>query len=213
MVESIKDRSVFKELKCHSVVASATSMREGLPGLKCHLSCCLLLIQQSSAFKILRTRLKTIPTMNTSSATDNYAIRRTASGGHYAQILSHIPSIQSASQVDEASQNLDSRNGPSSINFDAHLQQFEDMQNQHRHFRVTQSQARKQSQQSQQSQQSRKPPIVPVQVRFVGPFVSFFVRNLYSELLDSFLDFFEISLSLDLAHEISYLIATEWSKR
>ncbi|OAE25279.1 hypothetical protein AXG93_4642s1000 [Marchantia polymorpha subsp. ruderalis] len=123
----------------------------------------MLLPQQSSAFKILRTRLKTIPTMNTSSATDNYAIRRTASGGHYAQILSHIPSIQSASQVDEASQNLDSRNGPSSINFDAHLQQFEDMQNQHRHFRVTQSQARKQSQQSQQSQQSRKPPIVPVQ--------------------------------------------------
>ncbi|KAG6542133.1 hypothetical protein Mapa_016485 [Marchantia paleacea] len=129
----------------------------------------MLLPQQSSAFKILRTRLKTIPT-NTAvqvqppSGSEGFgtlsAIRRTASGGPYAQILSHIPSIQSASQVDEGSQNLDSRNGPTSINFDAHLQQFEHMQHQHRLHRVTQSQSRKQS---QQSQQSRKPPIVPVQ--------------------------------------------------
>lgn len=127
----------------------------------------MLLPQQSSAFKILRTRLKTVPAqtfMNvqpsaTSSSTDFpglSAIRRTASGGPYAQILSHIPAIPTVSQAtsEDGVLSSDSGNGASGINFVTQLQQFEHMQHQHRIHRMAQSQTKK---------LSRKPPLVPIQ--------------------------------------------------
>ncbi|KAL2611614.1 hypothetical protein R1flu_023306 [Riccia fluitans] len=123
----------------------------------------MLLPQQSSAFKILRTRLKTIP-MNATllvqppSGSDGFpglsAIRRTASGGPYAQILSHIPAIPTSSQTDEGGQHLDSKNGSNSVNFDVRLQQFEHVQQQHRLFR---------GHWQSKKQPSGKPPIAPVQ--------------------------------------------------
>lgn len=85
------------------------------------------------------------------------AIRRTASGGPYAQILSHIPAIPTANQTlsEDGALGSDSSNGASGINFVTQLQQFEHMQHQHRIHRLAQSQTKK---------LSRKPPLVPIQV-------------------------------------------------
>lgn len=98
-------------------------------------------LQQSAAFKILRTRLKTVPSqtfmhMQTSLPPSEFpglsAIRRTASaGGSYSQILSHIPTLQSSSANEDGERSSDSINGPLSINFAAQLKQFEYMQHQH----------------------------------------------------------------------------------
>ncbi|KAL3696616.1 hypothetical protein R1sor_010692 [Riccia sorocarpa] len=123
----------------------------------------MLLPQRSSAFRILRTRLKTIPTNATllvhpPSGSEGFpglsAIRRTASGGPYAQILSHIPAISSGSQTDGGGPNLESKSGAISVNFDLRLQQFEHMQHQHRIYR---------GQWQAKQQHSGKPPIAPVQ--------------------------------------------------
>ncbi|KAL2610884.1 hypothetical protein R1flu_022576 [Riccia fluitans] len=104
----------------------------------------LLLPQQTSAFKILRTRLKTIPMIATlqvqpPSGPDGFtvqsSIRRTASGGPYAQIPPHTPAIASSSQTGAGGQNIDSKTGGNSVNFDLRLQQFEHMQQQHRIYR------------------------------------------------------------------------------
>ena len=94
--------------------------------------------QQSAAFKILRTRLKTVPSQTfmhipslSSSEFGLSAIRRTASAGGYPQILSHIPSIQSSSTSEDGERSSDSVNGPLGINFQAQMKQFEYMQHQH----------------------------------------------------------------------------------
>ena len=101
----------------------------------------LLRLQQSAAFKILRTRLKTVPSQTfmhmqpalpPSEVPGLSAIRRTASAGGYSQILSHIPTIQSSSTTSEdGERSSDSTNGSLGINFAAQLKQFEYMQHQH----------------------------------------------------------------------------------
>lgn len=100
----------------------------------------MLLPQQSAAFKILRTRLKTVPSqtfmhMQPSLPHTEFpglsAIRRTASAGGYSQILSHIPTIQTSSTSEDGERSSDNINGPLGINFAAQLKQFEHMQHQH----------------------------------------------------------------------------------
>lgn len=102
----------------------------------------MLLPQQSTAFKILRTRLKTVPayafTLVPSATTSEFpglsVIRRTASGSPYAQILSH------SQMSEDGDRNSDHSNGVGAINFSSKLQHFEDMQHQHRKHRQLQSQ-------------------------------------------------------------------------
>ncbi|XP_024389765.1 protein VAC14 homolog isoform X1 [Physcomitrium patens] len=100
----------------------------------------MLLPQQSAAFKMLRTRLKTVPSqtfmhMQSSLASSQFpglsAIRRSASAGGFSQRLSHIPSIQTSSTSEDSDRISDSTNGPLGINFAAQLKQFEYMQHQH----------------------------------------------------------------------------------
>lgn len=86
----------------------------------------MLLPQQSVAFKILRTRLKTVPSNNSNSE----QMKRSSSGNPYSQIL-QIP--------DDSSRNQDSGNA---INFASRLQQFGNMQYQHRMHAKSQRQSR-----------------------------------------------------------------------
>eukprot|EP00246_Nothoceros_aenigmaticus_P012377 TRINITY_DN3816_c0_g1_i1.p1 TRINITY_DN3816_c0_g1~~TRINITY_DN3816_c0_g1_i1.p1 ORF type:complete len:273 (+),score=33.36 TRINITY_DN3816_c0_g1_i1:57-821(+) len=116
----------------------------------------MLLPQQSAAFKILRTRLKTVPPYTftqapTASSSSDFsslnAIRRTASGVPYAQILT------GSQPIDDGDKNADLSNGSSGINFGQRLKQFEHMQQQHRLHRDSQS----------PTKQTKKPPLVPTQ--------------------------------------------------
>ncbi|KAL3731300.1 hypothetical protein ACJRO7_028212 [Eucalyptus globulus] len=86
----------------------------------------MLLPQQSAAFKVLRTRLKTVPSYSLSSE----QIKRTSSGNPYSQILHHMPSGSQIMEDGDISRDLGSV--PNGINFAARLQQFEQMQRQHR---------------------------------------------------------------------------------
>ncbi|KAB1205823.1 hypothetical protein CJ030_MR7G027988 [Morella rubra] len=98
----------------------------------------MLLPQQSAAFKILRTRLKTVPSYSFNSE----QFRRTSSGNPY-QILHHIPS---GSQITEDGDSIqDGANSHNGINFASRLQQFGQMQHQHRMHAKTQSQLRNSS--------------------------------------------------------------------
>jgi len=108
----------------------------------------MLLPQQSSAFKILQTRLKTVPSytfmpVQPPSSTEFpglSAIRRTASSGGYGQILSHIPVIPTglATSSEDGDKITDTSGGASGINFAAQLKQFEHMQYQHHLHRTAQ---------------------------------------------------------------------------
>jgi hypothetical protein len=81
--------------------------------------------QQSAAFKILRTRLKTVP------FSEN--LKRTSSANPYSQILQ---------VTEDGNRNQDMQNY-SAINFPFLLQQFENMQLQHRNHLKDQLQSRK----------------------------------------------------------------------
>ncbi|KAL0005217.1 hypothetical protein SO802_012778 [Lithocarpus litseifolius] len=95
----------------------------------------MLLPQQSAAFKILRTRLKTVP----SYSFNGDQFRRTSSGNPY-QILHHMPS---GSQITEDGDGMqDGGNSHNGINFALRLQQFEQMQYQHRMHAQAQAQSR-----------------------------------------------------------------------
>uniref|UniRef100_K4A6K3 Vacuolar protein 14 C-terminal Fig4-binding domain-containing protein n=1 Tax=Setaria italica TaxID=4555 RepID=K4A6K3_SETIT len=85
----------------------------------------MLLPQQSAAFKILRTRLKTVP------FSEN--LKRTSSANPYSQILQ---------VTEDGNRNQDTQNY-SAINFPSLLQQFENMQQQHRNHLKGQLQSRK----------------------------------------------------------------------
>ncbi|XP_039779238.1 protein VAC14 homolog isoform X4 [Panicum virgatum] len=85
----------------------------------------MLLPQQSAAFKILRTRLKTVP------FSEN--IKRTSSANPYSQILQ---------VTEDGNRNQDTQNY-SAINFPSLLLQFENMQQQHRNHLKGQLQSRK----------------------------------------------------------------------
>jgi hypothetical protein len=82
-------------------------------------------MQQSAAFKILRTRLKTVP------FSEN--LKRTSSANPYSQILQ---------VTEDGNRNQDTPNY-SAINFPSRLQQFESMQQQHRDHLKNQLQSRK----------------------------------------------------------------------
>lgn len=82
-------------------------------------------LQQSAAFKILRTRLKTVP------FSEN--LKRTSSANPYSQILQ---------VTEDGNRNQDTQNY-SAINFPFLLQQFENMQLQHRNHLKDQLQSRK----------------------------------------------------------------------
>jgi len=96
----------------------------------------MLLPQQSAAFKILRTRLKTVP----SYSFNGEQFRRTSSGNPY---LHHMPS---GSQITEDGDRMqDGGNSNNGINFALRLQQFEKMQYQHRMHAQAQAQYRNSS--------------------------------------------------------------------
>lgn len=95
-------------------------------------------MQQSAAFKILRTRLKTVP----SYSFNGEQFRRTSSGNSY-QIPHHMPS---GSQITEDGDRIqDGGNSHNGINFASRLQQFEQMQHQHRMHAKEQAQLRNSS--------------------------------------------------------------------
>lgn len=96
------------------------------------------MIQQSAAFKILRTRLKTVPSYSFSGE----QVKRTSSGNPYSQILH----MQSGLQVtDDGDINQDVGSSHNGINFASRLQQFEQMQCQHRMAAKAQAQSRNSS--------------------------------------------------------------------
>lgn len=95
-------------------------------------------MQQSAAFKILRTRLKTVP----SYSFNGEQFRRTSSGNPY-QSIHHMPS---GSQITEEGDMIqDGGNSHNGINFASRLQQFEQMQHQHRMHAKEQAQSRNSS--------------------------------------------------------------------
>ncbi|KAM5566891.1 protein VAC14 [Rosa sericea] len=110
----------------------------------------MLLPQQSAAFKILRTRLKTVPSYSFSGEQP----RRTSSGNSY-QILQHM---SSGSQVTEDGDiNQDNKSSHHGINFTERLQQFEQMQQQHRQHAKVQAQSRINSTSSPMQQDVQRP--------------------------------------------------------
>jgi vacuole morphology and inheritance protein 14 len=127
----------------------------------------MLLPQQSSAFKILRTRLKTVPshssmltqpygTSTSSEFTGLGAIRRSASAGPFPQIVSHIPtsSLSLQTSMEDGERNVDGGHGAAAINFAMQLKQFQQVQQQHRLQRVVGNNNPK---------PPRRPPVVPNQ--------------------------------------------------
>ncbi|KAJ4901304.1 Protein VAC14-like protein [Raphanus sativus] len=81
----------------------------------------MLLPQQSAAFRILETRLKTVPTYSISGGGDQ--IRRAFSGVSFSQYMHH--------QQDGDAEDYNINSSHQGINFAARLQQFENVQNQH----------------------------------------------------------------------------------
>ncbi|CAH8324497.1 unnamed protein product [Eruca vesicaria subsp. sativa] len=118
----------------------------------------MLLPQQSAAFKILRTRLKTVPTYSFSGGGQ---ISRASSGVPFSQYMHH------REDGDAEDNNVNSSH--QGINFAARLQQFENVQNQHRgqarnkvnySYNSSSSSTSKEvrSSEEQQQQQQHKPP-------------------------------------------------------
>ncbi|KAF2598486.1 hypothetical protein F2Q68_00011151, partial [Brassica cretica] len=118
----------------------------------------MLLPQQSAAFKILRTRLKTVPTYSFSGGGQ---ISRASSGVPFSQYIHH--------REDGGAEDNNINNSHQGINFAARLQQFENVQNQHRgqtrnkvndSYNTSFSSASKEVRRSeeQQQQQQHKPP-------------------------------------------------------
>ncbi|CAN7002850.1 hypothetical protein Bca4012_051992 [Brassica carinata] len=118
----------------------------------------MLLPQQSAAFKILRTRLKTVPTYSFSGGGQ---ISRASSGVPFSQYIHH--------REDGGAEDNNINNSHQGINFAARLQQFENVQNQHRRqtrnkvndsYNTSFSSASKEVRRSeeQQQQQQHKPP-------------------------------------------------------
>lgn len=97
----------------------------------------MLLPQQSAAFRILKKRLKTVPTYTFNGEELNLsALRSTTSGNLCAQLLTHIPGLGNGMQSNEdGDDDTEFASGTTGINFAARLQQFEHMQQQHRFHR------------------------------------------------------------------------------
>ncbi|KAK1313086.1 hypothetical protein QJS10_CPA06g02091 [Acorus calamus] len=116
----------------------------------------MLLPQQSDAFKILETRLRTVPLYTFG----NEQFRQTSSGNPYMQNLHISGGLQITEDGDK---NSDAGNFYNGINFTSKLQQFEDMQRQHREHLKSQSQSRTftSSTMSQEIQRREEPPQQP----------------------------------------------------
>ncbi|KAF3777208.1 VAC14-like protein [Nymphaea thermarum] len=119
----------------------------------------MLLPQQSAAFKILRTRLRTIPAYNLNGDPAGSGIWKTLSGNPYSQILQH---------PEDGEKNQDAGNIHTGINFASRLQQFEQMQYQHRSHAKSQLQnvqslrsISNMQQEVQRHEESRRPSPVP----------------------------------------------------
>lgn len=96
-------------------------------------------MQQSAAFKILKTRLKAVP----SYSFNGEQLKKTSSGNPY-QFLHHH--MSGGSQISEDGDiAMDGGNSHNGINFAARLQQFQKMQHLHRVHLKTQAQSRKNS--------------------------------------------------------------------
>ncbi|KAH1140781.1 hypothetical protein AAZX31_05G223800 [Glycine max] len=98
----------------------------------------MLLPQQSAAFKILKTRLKAVP----SYSFNGEQLKKTSSGNPY-QFLHHMSGGSQISEDGDIA--MDGGNSHNGINFAARLQQFQQMQHQHRVHLKTQAQSRKNS--------------------------------------------------------------------
>ncbi|KAJ6899054.1 protein VAC14-like [Populus alba x Populus x berolinensis] len=96
-------------------------------------------MQQSAAFKILRTRLKTVPSYSFSGD----QVEQTSSGNPYSHILHHIPSGSQISEDGDVNQDVGTSNSHNGINFTTRLHQFEQKQKQHRVHAKAQAKSRK----------------------------------------------------------------------
>ncbi|KAI8538718.1 hypothetical protein RHMOL_Rhmol09G0125800 [Rhododendron molle] len=117
----------------------------------------MLLPQQSKAFRVLKTRLKTVPSYSFSSEQSKWT-----SGNSYSQVHRMI----SGSPVSEdGDMDEDLRSVQNGINFASRLQQFEQMQQQHRMHSKSQTQSRYNSTSSskgvQRPEEPRRPSPVP----------------------------------------------------
>ncbi|KAK2975903.1 hypothetical protein RJ640_027537 [Escallonia rubra] len=118
----------------------------------------MLLPQQSAAFKILRTRLKAVPSYSLSGE----QLKRASSGSPYSQI-SYMPSGTQISE--DGDMNEESHNVHNGINFTSGLQQFANVQQQHRIHSKSQAQSRysstSSSKEAQRPEEPRRPSPVP----------------------------------------------------
>ncbi|KAL0409015.1 UNVERIFIED_CONTAM: protein VAC14 [Sesamum radiatum] len=118
----------------------------------------MLLPQQSVAFKILRTRLKTVPSYSFSGE----QFKRLSSGNAFSEV-NHF----GGSEILEDGMNEDQRNVRNGINFASWLQQFERVQQQHRVHSKSQALSRYNStssikvQEVQTPEEPRRPSPVP----------------------------------------------------
>ncbi|KAM7254804.1 hypothetical protein ACFE04_020045 [Oxalis oulophora] len=103
----------------------------------------MLLPQQSAAFKILRTRLKTVPSYSFSGD----QVNNTYFGNPNSQTI----------QITDGSSNQDNKNTHNWIDFTSMLLQFEIMQRQHRQHAKLQAQSRKISTSLSRSQETQRP--------------------------------------------------------
>ncbi|KAH1260671.1 Protein VAC14 [Glycine max] len=124
----------------------------------------MLLPQQSAAFKILKTRLKAVPLYSFNGE----QLKRMPSGDSY-QFRNVPDGFRTIEDGDVAKDGGSSRNG---INFAARLQQFQQMQHQHRVLTKTQAKLRNMStslskhymQEPQREEEPRKPQSIEVNV-------------------------------------------------
>ncbi|KAL1828988.1 hypothetical protein ACET3Z_007400 [Daucus carota] len=118
----------------------------------------MLLPQQSAAFKVLRTRLKTVPSYSFSGE----HIHQSSSGNPYTNRY-NMPSGSYESGDGEIDEDL--QNAHSGMNFPSRLQQFAQMQQQHRMYYESEAQARYSpmlaSKDVQSPEEAPRPSIVP----------------------------------------------------
>ncbi|KAK7370029.1 hypothetical protein VNO80_12080 [Phaseolus coccineus] len=119
----------------------------------------MLLPQQSAAFKILKTRLKAVP----SYSFNGEQLKKTSSGNPYH----FLHNMSGGSQISEdGDMALDRGNSLNGINFSARLQQFQQMQHQHRvHFKIqTSKNFSSSSKEAQRLEEPKRPQLSEVNV-------------------------------------------------
>ncbi|KAL5189125.1 Protein VAC14 [Glycine soja] len=117
----------------------------------------MLLPQQSAAFKILKTRLKAVP----SYSFNGEQLKKTSSGNPY-QFLHHMSGGSQISEDGDIA--MDGGNSHNGINFAARLQQFQQMQHQHRVHLKTQAQHDLKHEEAQRQEVLKRPQLSEVNV-------------------------------------------------